>query len=121
MPALLFVSVVLAVGLSLRKLTRLMQARRPKPSLIRQAIMEQLTPEALERPKLLLATAGSDQMAEPALRTLLPQIRTREKRTQDKVRVVFEGGFCEQPPLDLIRAIARSCYVVDDDLLIKIV
>jgi amino acid transporter/nucleotide-binding universal stress UspA family protein len=68
MPALLFVSVVLAVGLSLRKLTRVMQARRPKPSLIRQAIMEQLTPEALERPKLLLATAGSDQMAEPALR-----------------------------------------------------
>ena len=32
--------------------------------------------------------------------------------------MVFEGGFCEQPPLDLIRALARSCYVVDDDLLI---
>ena len=32
--------------------------------------------------------------------------------------MVFEGGFCEQPPLDLIRAIGRSCYVVDDDLLI---
>ena len=32
--------------------------------------------------------------------------------------MVFEGGFCEQPPLDLLRAIARSCYVVDDDLLI---
>jgi benzoyl-CoA reductase subunit C len=32
--------------------------------------------------------------------------------------VVYEGGFCEQPPLDLIRAIGRSCYVVDDDLLI---
>jgi benzoyl-CoA reductase subunit C len=52
------------------------------------------------------------------LRTVLPQIRARAARTQDKVRVVFEGGFCEQPPLDLIRAIARSCYVVDDDLLI---
>jgi benzoyl-CoA reductase subunit C len=50
--------------------------------------------------------------------TLLPQICARGTRTQDKVRVVFEGGFCEQPPLDLIRAIARSCYVVDDDLLI---
>ena len=34
------------------------------------------------------------------------------------MRVVFEGGFCEQPPLDLIRTIGRSCYVVDDDLLI---
>jgi benzoyl-CoA reductase subunit C len=32
--------------------------------------------------------------------------------------VVFEGGFCEQPPLDLIRTISQSCYVVDDDLLI---
>ena len=52
------------------------------------------------------------------LRTLLPQIRERKARPQDKIRVVFEGGFCEQPPLDLIRSIARSCYVVDDDLLI---
>jgi benzoyl-CoA reductase subunit C len=32
--------------------------------------------------------------------------------------VVFEGGFCEQPPLDLLRTIAQFCYVVDDDLLI---
>lgn len=52
------------------------------------------------------------------LRALLPMLRAREARPQDKVRVVFEGGFCEQPPLDLIRAIGRSCYVVDDDLLI---
>jgi benzoyl-CoA reductase subunit C len=34
------------------------------------------------------------------------------------LRVVFEGGFCEQPPLDLLHAVAQSCYVVDDDLLI---
>jgi benzoyl-CoA reductase subunit C len=34
------------------------------------------------------------------------------------MRVVFEGGFCEQPPLDLLRTIGQSCYVVDDDLLI---
>lgn len=52
------------------------------------------------------------------LRFALPMIRERNTRPQDKVRVVFEGGFCEQPPLDLIRAIARSCYVVDDDFLI---
>ena len=31
---------------------------------------------------------------------------------------MFEGGFCEQPPLDMIRMLGRSCYVVDDDLLI---
>ena len=52
------------------------------------------------------------------LRTVLPQIRGRTVKQQDRIRVVFEGGFCEQPPLDLIRAIGRSCYVVDDDLLI---
>jgi benzoyl-CoA reductase subunit C len=52
------------------------------------------------------------------LRRLLPRITTRSSRRQDKIRVVFEGGFCEQPPLDLLRAIAEFCYVVDDDLLI---
>ena len=49
---------------------------------------------------------------------VVPGLRTRERRRQDKMRVVVEGGFCEQPPLDLIRAIGRSCDVVDDDLLI---
>jgi benzoyl-CoA reductase subunit C len=34
------------------------------------------------------------------------------------MRVVFEGGFCEQPPLDLVRVLGRMCYVVDDDWLI---
>lgn len=69
---------------------------------------------------VLVALAGLIPREEhnQLLRTLLPQIHARTSRTQDKVRVVFEGGFCEQPPLDLIRAIARSCYVVDDDLLI---
>ena len=52
------------------------------------------------------------------LAAVLPQLATRRNKKQDKIRLVFEGGFCEQPPLDLIRAIARSCYVVDDDLLI---
>ena len=52
------------------------------------------------------------------LETVLPLISARTNKKQDKIRLVFEGGFCEQPPLDLIRAIARSCYVVDDDLLI---
>jgi benzoyl-CoA reductase subunit C len=52
------------------------------------------------------------------LETVLPLILARPHKRQDKIRVVFEGGFCEQPPLDLIRAIARSCYLVDDDLMI---
>jgi benzoyl-CoA reductase subunit C len=52
------------------------------------------------------------------LSALVPQLRARQARRQDKMRVVFEGGFCEQPPLDLLRAIGQFCYVVDDDLLI---
>lgn len=69
---------------------------------------------------VLVALAGLIPREEhnDLLRTLLLQIRARANRKQDKIRVVFEGGFCEQPPLDMIRGIARSCYVVDDDLLI---
>ena len=52
------------------------------------------------------------------LRAALPMLRDRPAKRQDRIRVVYEGGFCEQPPLDLIRVVGRSCYVVDDDLLI---
>jgi len=52
------------------------------------------------------------------LRTVLPLLEERSLPRRDRIRVILEGGFCEQPPLDLLRAIARSCYVVDDDLLI---
>ncbi len=52
------------------------------------------------------------------LHTVLPLIKARDAKRQDKIRIVFEGGFCEQPPLDLIRMMGRSCYVVDDDFMI---
>ncbi len=52
------------------------------------------------------------------LKAIIPRIEARVAKPQDRIRVVFEGGFCEQPPLDLIRTIAQSTYVVDDDLLI---
>jgi benzoyl-CoA reductase subunit C len=52
------------------------------------------------------------------LQAMLPLVEARTARPQDRLRVVFEGGFCEQPPLDLLRTIAQSCYVVDDDLMI---
>ena len=52
------------------------------------------------------------------LQVVLPMLAARSTKRQDKIRVHFEGGFCEQPPLDLIRMIGRSCYVVDDDLMI---
>jgi benzoyl-CoA reductase subunit C len=52
------------------------------------------------------------------LSTALTLIDARQAVERDLLRVVFEGGFCEQPPLELLRAIGQSCYVVDDDLLI---
>ena len=52
------------------------------------------------------------------LKAVIPQIEARTAKPQDRIRLVFEGGFCEQPPLDLLRTIAQSCYVVDDDLFI---
>ncbi len=52
------------------------------------------------------------------LRYVIPLIEGRDAKSQDRIRVVFEGGFCEQPPLDLLRVLARSVYVVDDDLMI---
>ena len=52
------------------------------------------------------------------LEAVIPMIEARPAREQDKMRVVFEGGFCEVPPFDLLFAVSRSCYVVDDDLFI---
>ena len=48
----------------------------------------------------------------------LHAIRYRSLPAQDKPRVVFVGGFCEQPPIEMLEAIDGNCYVVDDDLLI---
>jgi len=69
---------------------------------------------------VLVAIAGLVPREEhnALLRSVLPRIRARDGRPQDRMRVVFEGGFCEQPPLDLLHAIAQFVYVVDDDLLI---
>ena len=52
------------------------------------------------------------------LRSVLPRLRARTNKPEDRTRVVFEGAFCEQPPLDLVRMLGRTCYVVDDDFLI---
>lgn len=75
---------------------------------------------SVEEAYILLAIGGIMPREEHnlLLKAALPQIEERDIKRQDKIRIVFEGGFCEQPPLDLLRVIAQSCYVVDDDLLI---
>jgi len=65
----------------------------------------------------LVALAGMSPREEhnELLATVLPMIRERTAKPEDRVRVVFEGGFCEQPPFDLVRMLGRTVYVVDDD------
>ena len=66
--ALLFVVTVMVIGLTARALTKWLADRKgPRVSLLRQAISEQLTPEALMKPKVLLGTYGSEALAPAAL------------------------------------------------------
>lgn len=66
--ALAFVTIVMAIGLSLRAATQYARKRRLRPSLLRQAIVEQLPAEAFAKPRMMLSTAGSDDMADVALK-----------------------------------------------------
>ncbi|MDR7465491.1 MAG: 2-hydroxyacyl-CoA dehydratase, partial [Armatimonadota bacterium] len=55
----------------------------------------------------------------PLLEAALRKIPGRTAKRQDRIRVVVEGAFCEQPPVDLIAAIEQAgCYLLDDDLLL---
>ncbi|MGE5246484.1 MAG: 2-hydroxyacyl-CoA dehydratase [Betaproteobacteria bacterium] len=92
-----------------RLLRRLYAIRRERPWLV-----------TADEAYVLVALGGlvPRQEHNAVLAYVLPLIDARPARPQDRLRVVFEGGFCEQPPLDLLRTIAQFCYVVDDDLLI---
>jgi nucleotide-binding universal stress UspA family protein len=66
--ALLFVSIVMVIGLLARQLNKWLGARKgPKLSLLRQAIEQQLSADAMTRPKVLIGTYGSDRLARAAL------------------------------------------------------
>jgi hypothetical protein len=62
--ALIFVCIVMAVGLTARQLNKMLAARKgERPSLLRQAILEQLTPEAMAKSRILIGTYGNDSLA----------------------------------------------------------
>lgn len=90
-------------------LRRLYELKRNKPWLV-----------SVDEAYVLTALGGMIMREEhnELLQTVLPLLEKRKARKQDRIRLVFEGGFCEQPPLDMLRTVGRSCYVVDDDLLI---
>jgi benzoyl-CoA reductase subunit C len=53
------------------------------------------------------------------LDTLLAELPLRSAKPRDRLRVVIEGAFCEQPPLGLLDVLEEAgCYVVEDDLLL---
>ena len=55
----------------------------------------------------------------PLLEQALATWRAAGGRPQDRVRVIVEGSFCEQPSLELLQTIEESgCYVVNDDYLL---
>jgi benzoyl-CoA reductase subunit C len=52
------------------------------------------------------------------LKAVIPEVRARKRPPRDYVRVLLEGSFCEQPPLELLRVLEESgCAIADDDLL----
>ncbi|HEU5322642.1 MAG TPA: 2-hydroxyacyl-CoA dehydratase [Methylomirabilota bacterium] len=80
-------------------------------------------PEKLSTVELYLAlraaTLAPPEETADWLDTLLAALPGRTARRQDRMRVVVEGAFCEQPPLGLLEVLEEAgCYVVEDDLLL---
>ncbi len=90
-------------------LRRLYETRRESPQLISTVEL------------YVLVRSGTLVPPEEHLRELeqvLDLLPARQGRPKDRVRVVIESAFCEQPPLDLLQVVEDAgCYIVDDDLL----
>jgi benzoyl-CoA reductase subunit C len=68
---------------------------------------------------LRAATVSPPEESVAWLDELLDALPRREGRPRDRLRVVVEGAFCEQPPLGLLEVLEEAgCYVVEDDLLL---
>jgi len=81
------------------------------------------TPERVSAADSYVLTRATTMLppeeAVPLLTRALATYRTREAKSQDRVRVVLVGAFCEQPPLDLIDSLERAgCYLLNDDFLL---
>ncbi len=70
----------------------------------------------------LLARAGGFLPVEEhnkMLEECLTGFSARQRKPRDGIRVVVEGSFCEQPPIELLELLdSVGCFAVDDDLLI---
>ncbi len=92
-----------------RSLRRLYEIRRDSPSLL----------STLELYILMRSgTLVPPEEHVEELRRVLDLLPGRQERPKDRIRVVIESAFCEQPPLDLLQVVEEAgCYIVDDDLL----
>lgn len=92
------------------RVRRLYQIRRESPQLL----------SATE--SYVLVRAGTLMPPEEHTALLdeaLDGLPRREIRAKDRIRVVVEGSFCEQPPLELLQAIEEAgCDILDDDFLL---
>jgi benzoyl-CoA reductase subunit C len=84
--------------------------------------MRQESPERLSAAECyVLARAGTLMPVEEhaaLLEAAHAALGERAARPKDRIRVVLEGSFCEQPPLELIERLEEAgCYLVDDDFL----
>ncbi|MBI2987358.1 MAG: 2-hydroxyacyl-CoA dehydratase [Deltaproteobacteria bacterium] len=80
-------------------------------------------PHLLSTPEAYLLTSVGNWLPPEdhsmILRAALEEVPKRKIRPRDKIRVVLEGSFCEQPPLELLEVVDEAgCYIVDDDLLL---
>ncbi|RPH66029.1 MAG: benzoyl-CoA reductase subunit C [Burkholderiales bacterium] len=55
----------------------------------------------------------------PLIRDYIAATDAVARPRRDNARIVINGAFCEQPPLNLIKSIEMSgCYIVDDDFML---
>ncbi len=92
----------------------------------RRAVMEQAFTLRSNRPEVvpswelyLLMRVGNVVAVEDHIELVeqwIAAVSAREGRVRDNPRVVLQGAFCEQPPVDLIKTLERAgCYIVEDD------
>ncbi len=77
-------------------------------------------PENISAEALYVLTRAVTQLPPqeslPLLQMALEAAAATKATPKDRLRVVLEGSFCEQPPLELIQALeGAGCYIVGDD------
>lgn len=91
-------------------LRRLYEIRRDHPEKIATSELY-----VLERLGCVMAREEHNRLLEGAIE----EVEARSAKARDAVRVIVEGSFCEQPPIELLEVLEEAgCYVVDDDLLV---